>query len=658
MLIVLACLVGRVGFELAYDIHDGGRRADRWFTLTGPLLEAWRTSPNAELRAYARQALSRQPYPRSLQWLLEELSTNPEEQCQLTREDWLRYRLDEPGSQQAALRAALTGAVEPGSFCYSFLAQFSQQFPADSWVWPEIVKRAEQPDGEALRALLPYRLPDEPVMGSPEFRAAVATVNRGGEAGPPLATLTRQEHEHFLRWVAVHRPERLPALFSSATGRCKAMAAILLLGHEESPVQVRPWLEQQANRELSALAGYQLSRGLLAELARALPESRFARGCSDYLTLRGGGDFNEGSDRLDLPTRRRLIQSAGRDEKCWRNWLACYPGHPQADEATYWLARSLEWQGKRKQAFALVMRQLVTPVGDASNQDDFRSRLLWMLDVGLTAGELADFVGKNPRSPLTPLASYALSVRAARQHQYARALNLSQRLSLDRAYRLAFGADWRPSFKEVELRSLALSLSRQRQHWQSMLGARREQLASRWSREDGWQLGYLFLYSGDRKEAMASGDNYVDSLAVLPCGRPDAELIRRHYQQASSQAVALALLRKLPQNEHVMFTQIRLLHEQRRRGQHESLAMAPLQGLPDPEGEPYYAFQIECLTRQLEEEHPESHYCDDALMLCYQASSNRAFLDEIRVFYPDGDQVLLLPEESAQVRAERQLSEL
>ncbi len=645
LFVVFVCLIGRIGYEFYCDVQDGGRRMDRWLALTGPITRPiLRLSMGASshaIREFSRQALARQPYPHSLEWLLSELKDNPLRSCELAEEDWVRFGLPSQEVQVRVLAAALQADCSEGTYCRNFLVKFTSRFEADSWVWTEILAAAQREANSDLVSLLPYRvrLGSQP-MGSESFRSIVATINRGEET--KSEGLDLMEQENLLFWLAEHHPDQLEETYYNGRGRLKAVAGVLLL--QRGQVSSRPWLRHISDQDLPVLASYELDRELLSELAGQLPDTRFARGCAEYHQIHGhdgaGKELTEPSN--DSRMRRQLLRNASKSELSWRQWLHKYPGHPLADVAAYRLMRSLEWQGKRKQAFQVVLWHLFAPDGPA--QKSFRTRFIWMLDVGLSSGELAEFQRQNPDSPVCPLVRYALAVRAARQHRYQRALNLTQGLSLERSYYATLGGPW-PAFSEdAALQSLDLCLKEQRSRWQAMLGQDRRTWARRWSDDDGWRLGYLYLHAGQRRVALEAADGYVDSLALEPDGRPDAALLRRHLQQANQRVVALELLARLAQDQEVLNWRIRLLYQQKVEGcVYESRAILPLPGLPKAPRDTWYASQVEYLTRCLEQRYPGSELCDDALMQCYRLTGDQNFLREIRLFYPGSNSARMLP---------------
>ncbi len=641
---VLVCLIGRIGYEFYCDVQDGGRRMDHWLSLTGPVTRpVLRLSIGASsqvIREFSRQALAHQPYPHSLEWLLSELKANPLGGCELTDEDWVRFGLPSREVQARVLAAALQADCSEGTYCRSFLTRFTSRFEADSWVWAEILLAAQREANSDLLSLLPYRvrLGSQP-MGSEAFRSIVVRIERGEEL--ELEGLDSMEQENLLFWLAEHQPGSLEATYYNGRGRLKAVAGVLLL--QRGQLSSRPWLRHISDQELPVLASYELDRELLSELAGQLPDTRFARGCAEYHRIHGH-DSGEGPTEpsKDSRMRRQMLRNAGKRELSWRQWLQKYPGHPLAEDAAYRLMRSLEWQGKRKQAFQVLLGHLSAPEGPA--QKSFRARFVWMLDVGLSSGELAEFQRQNPDSSVFPLVRYALAVRAARQHRYQRALNLTQGLSLERSYHATLGGPWPVFSHDAALQSLDLCLKEQRSRWQAMLGQDRRTWARRWSDDDGWRLGYLYLHAGQRRVAMEAADGFVDSLALEPDGRPDAALLRRHHQEANQRAVALELLARLAQDQKVLYWRIGLLYQQKVEGcAYESRAIIPLPGLPKAPRDTWYASQVEYLTRCLEQRYPGGELCDDALMQCYRLTGDQNFLREIRLFYPGSNQARMLP---------------
>lgn len=641
--ILLLCIAGQLLYELTCTGTEVNHRVDRWMSLSGPfsrpLLRLSVSASNETVRELARKGLSRQPYPYSLDWLLEELASNPFAPCELTEQDWVRYGLSNRGVQARVLSAALAADFSEGRFSRNFLLQFCSRFKADSWVWPEVLRACESQT--ALRALLPYQVQHgQSPMGSKAFRSIVAATERSVE--PDFGALEPEEQENLLFWLSEHDRDLLLNYYFKGRGRLKAIAGVLLLSQGESAP--RPWLRHIADQELPTLSSYRLEDELLAELATQLPETRFARGCSAYQRIQGQECFAPGADSepaKNVELRRTMLSTAEQSETRWRDWLQRYPGHPATGLVVYQLSRTLEWQGKRKQAFALVLRQLHAAKSPA--QPRLAYRFFWMLDVGLTAGEISEFERLHQHSPVGALLRYALAVRAARQHRYQRALNLTQELTLDRSYLAMLGVPWPGSEADRSQRTLDDGLTDQRARWQGMLGQNRRFWAERWSEEEGWRLGALYLYPGERESFLQRGNDYIDSLAIEPSGRPDAALIRRHYQQASPAGASLSLLGKLAQSPEILLWRIQLLQRLKLGNPHEAQAVVPLPGYPRAPRESWYGSQIEYLTRCLEQRYPGDERCDDALMSCYRVSGDPSFLREIRLFYPASDQARNLP---------------
>lgn len=133
------------------------------------------------------------------------------------------------------------------------------------------------------------------------------------------------------------------------------------------------------------------------------------------------------------------------EETLWRTWLTVYPNHPGADDALFWLTRTLEWQGKREEALVLLANWLADPFGDGDMRYVLRRRLLLLLDSGATPSELQAFLDRHGEHPLAAAVRYALAVRFAREHRYDLALQLTENLALDAVldrYPLLDGGYW------------------------------------------------------------------------------------------------------------------------------------------------------------------------------------------------------------------------
>lgn len=559
--------LGLVGADLWRDSRFGTRRADRWFPLTYPLLSRWA----GEHREFALQALERQGHPYWLEALDIRLDSGwtPGSDWMSTRR-WLRYGLLD---DSVLLETVDRLGRRPVQQAAPVLTQL-RDFLSSAW-WlrhhartysMRLLRVAEQRGDDNWLRLLPYDLDPaaqdyEKRVGRrlyPRVAGAYARLDeiRSGLAGDPLANL--DAHPGFLLDLLAENyadPACARALRTIFTTHWKRdplgleAGCVLLRCHDP---ETAAKFSKLANQELTTVTRWGLQPSYLESLVIGLPDSRLAQGCREYSAIRGADYFRSWPEprfRRDLGLLPQAIAGAAREEQGWRRWLARYPDHPGADDARWWLARSLEWQGRRREALEVIALQLTAPLGDAAcaatseseNEERislaFEDRFRWLLDVGTTRADLERFLAEHPRHPSSTQVRYALAVRHARAHDYREALRLTEGLRLDLRYS-AENLEYDPWL-------VTLTLANQRQRWGQLA---RHDLTARWGRlavlncwlkNDGWRNGYLLLYKGQRHWRISYA--WYRSEAD-PTGRPDEKVIRQNYRDANPNMVALQLI--------------------------------------------------------------------------------------------------------------------
>ncbi len=551
---------GRIGTDLYRDSRFGSHRADRWFPWTYPLLSRWAH----EHREFAFAALERQGYPYCLQALNGRLDGGwrpPEEWMSAQR--WLQFGLLDD--------AVLIDTVDrlgrrPHSEVSDVLERMREQLNSSWWLHHHaqvfamrLVRLAERRGEKEWLSHLPYELDagTETCSRNAEGRLSseVATIYArldeilAGYTGDPLAGMTSQAGL-LLDLLAENYSDpkcarALRKIFAAHWGDSMGLNAgcVLLRCHDHFAAAK---YRRLANEDLRQLTRQQLHPSYLESVVIGLPDSRLARGCREYSAIRGADYFRDWPEprfRWALTLLPQAIARASVEERGWRRWLARYPDHPGADDARWWLTRSLEWQGRRYEALELVAVQLTTPVGDSAygRKNEFESeeritrafeeRFRWLLDVGTTTADLERFLRAHPGHPQV---RYALAVRAARAHQYREALRLSEDLTIE----------VEPIEEWDEPCLATLSLENQRNRWRQLA---RHDLTTRWGRQavltswlknDGWRNGYLLLYNRGRQWGFAH--HWYPSEAD-PSGRPDEKVIRQNYRDANPNFVALQL---------------------------------------------------------------------------------------------------------------------
>lgn len=561
---------GRVGTDLWRDSRFGSHRADRWFPWTYPLLSRWA----GEHQEFALAALERQWYPYSHEALRDRLAAGwqpPAGWLTLTR--WLELGLVDEAVLLGLVAELGQRPVEEARLVLEPLARFIDEGPlarqARVVAWQLIRIAQERGDVEWLTCV-PWRNLDTAtgreidrvrvqLMLKADFpsepggiRVRMAEIEAGTEFPDPLAGLG-ENAGRLLHLIHERYDERPFALALRAAFRAHWQkdslgmeAACLLLRHEDRTSALV--LEPLVNGNLRDLTRLHLHPLFLEDLVVGMPHSRLAQGCRDYSAIRGESYFRDWVEpRFDYGIKLLLpaIANARREESAWRRWLTRYPDHPGADDARWWLVRTLEWQGRRYEALQLVFRQVACPIGDSAwhtkrglEADEriamcFEERFRWLLDVGTTRDELARFLAWRPENVQV---RYALAVRYARVHNYREALRLTEELNLDAPVN-----DW---LLQDQPQLATLGLKDQRNRWRQLA---RHDLTTRWGRQavvqswlksDGWRNGYLLLYQGNRIWRISY--SWYPSEAN-PTGRPDEAIIRQNYRDANPNFVALQL---------------------------------------------------------------------------------------------------------------------
>lgn len=245
-------------------------------------------------------------------------------------------------------------------------------------------------------------------------------------------------------------------------------------------------LAAQVNGDLRAFDSVDYMPNLVA-VAKAFPNSRLNHGYRAYDALRGDTYFLR-NDNVDAAPPIQFTNIQG-----WRNWLRSYADHPGADDAAYWLGRSLQARGDRVAALRTYAAALERHLGDGDMSDVIAGRFLWMLDVATTDRDLSSYVRSSPKSTLTPIVNYARAVRAARAGKFRVALALAP---ADIARDIATAKRTGLVYDTV---GLPAALADQRQMWQRLTTASRDQIAAEWNGENGWEIGYLTYFNGFRQ---------------------------------------------------------------------------------------------------------------------------------------------------------------
>jgi hypothetical protein len=621
---------------------DKTTQAYRWYPLTYPVIERWSLGDDGVRQQYALKTVVHFGGPLGRRWLDTAIDRNPAGYGLLPGKDDPTYSAfrDAVGLNDAAQRRrAAESAVrhlgaEPlggGAFDEQLLAWLApDSLPAvENWA-----QNAGPTELQELFEILPYDL-----SGLTADQAA--RVAR-------LQSIAKKEVARYERSLPQTPRQRDPnqAIYDAVIA--------LNAGDKRGLPLLRPVVDGDLRRL------DEIPSSDLIVLASAFPNSRFAKGCYAYDRLRGGTYF--GRDFVygpDFPTG---------SVEAWRGWLTAYPDHPGADDATYWLGRTLARDGSRVEAAWAFADGLDRNVGDGDMDHAIWLRLTSMLDVGMTEAELATLVRLHPLSRFGPIIRYARAVRRARANDFRGAIALSE------------GLDVSPEFRVLSDRHLlyepagvARDFDAQRKRWRELAALipnlrtasidARDRLASAWSDDDGWKIGYLDLFNGWRQggaELLGDPDFRWDGLAPLAQGANQNAQTIALAKPLTTRSVPVAVRRR---NQRRVI--VALYEQQTAFPDIETHAMGSLFSLPSSAGfdvsvlpatrpfarpgDPYYreaargaaiddwwARQTIVEAERYVAEYPDDGFSSTALLAAYEVSGHTKYLRQVIDLYPDG----------------------
>jgi hypothetical protein len=445
---------------------------------------------------------------------------------------------------------------------------------------------------------------------------------------------------------------------------------------------------------------------LLLGMVERYPNSRFATGCREYGDLTGRSYFG-GEERPAALVRANESLTPEAKYQRWQSWISRYPDHPGADDASYFLAISLQSRtaspenqsGTKSTPIMSAMAQWLTML-QSPNGDQDANYLVWphvrtILDVGLDISQLETLSQDSRWQPSQPLLRYALAVHYARQHQYAKALAITNDLDLnavpDRVLATYYGArSWwydRGSDRIKTFKTEAQSmLVEQRQRWQKLqqwqtanTPESQYQIAVNWTERGGWKNGYLPFWDGFRIYALPTGNDlgdYCQRWWICNRKQRSAAAIRASYTEGSQLGIALSLWHQLLQNprlsaplrEKALYMQgMTLLEQWENHSYSETVQIHPPAGIIStvqqvnpvsnrkPNGEvdwekEYelyrsnekaigndYQKRLDAIIKELQTNFPTSSLIDDLLFSSFFMSEQSSYLQQIVTRYPQGD---------------------
>jgi hypothetical protein len=579
------------------DIASGTTTSEAWYPWTLPALWLWSRDPNCpfERRQFAVTSLYHRSPKMARTWLGKELESNPA--CSFVApQQWSSLGFDTADSVRPWIRRALNGlrAEDPeAQFNGTFLCSLAATKQYSSLVQDEVLKYMQACDRPRARQLVESLDAWNTELGfdsQPERdqyeRVERQLVPLGGRSGslawdepsdverlrshPSMATTDAERLAllHNDMGLDQNNPETSVFLHDCLSRPAVRVAAAAELWHEgdEAALDVLRTACEGDFQDLCTISDYVA----LDEVAMRFPQSRFTRACHEYGMIRGHSYFYPLG--ADAPAPRPYPPAV--EEAQWRSWLARYPHHPGADDAGYWVGRCLEWQGRRQEALTQYADLLAHMPGDGDMQEPIWQRFLVMLDAGAQDADLDAFVAAHPTHAMVNAVNYARAVRMARHQRFTAALAL--------AGQVHFSGTLLNMAREYQSAGFILrQVDDQYRRWAELAAfedvskaANRLRLAYNWSVSDGYKIGYLGLYAGNRAETLTYG-----TVADAQC-----PWLGQGYRDANAAVIAMRLVHPLTEagayRADALAIEIHCLGSLTVYPQHEADIMVPLPGFP------------------------------------------------------------------------------
>ncbi|TYQ25515.1 hypothetical protein [Pseudanabaena sp. UWO310] len=362
-----------------------------------------------------------------------------------------------------------------------------------------------------------------------------------------------------------------------AKDRIWAIAELDRHGDEQGSELLQDILENDLPQlyPLSLLAGYLNYSArhwhayyLMLGIVEKYPQSKFVRGCREYGDLTGRSYFN-GEPRNQTILERNAKMTDRERLEAWQDWLNRYEDHSGADDASYFLALSLQDNNDIMGAMRLWMKMMAQPMGDGDASYLAFPHIRILLNVGLSIEQMQILLQDPDNQPLAPFLQYAIAIQYARSQNYAKALETAEDIKLETLPDRILDAYFYPQERgrmhtslydpvaryKKETKSL---LSEQKLRWQKLLQWQientpesRYQIASNWAGIGGWKNGRLNLpVLHDYQRYTLPNPSYQGYQGcrkwwVCDESKRDYEEIRTKYQEHSENAIAISIYQEL-----------------------------------------------------------------------------------------------------------------
>ncbi len=597
-----------------------------------------------------------------------------------------------------------------------YYQQFSVQLLVDLNGYEEAYGRSSYGDGKNYGQLAPWLTYEQ--LAAPTDAQVQAAIQFYRQLPPDGQEYIRIKHLATRKAGQISTFESLfwqslAAQGNSPKDRLWALAELERHGNPQAIKEIEKILNGDLRElyPLSSLVSYEgfsdegaYAYYLLLGLVERYPNSRFAIACREYGDLTGRSYFG-GAERPAALLRANESLTPEAKYQRWQAWLSRYPDHPGADDASYFLAVSLQNRATNSETNSMIMaamEQWLTML-QAPNGDQDATYLVWphvrtLLDVGLDISQLETLTQDQRWQPSRPLLRYALAVHYARQHQYAKALEVSHDLDLnaipDQVLATYYNArSWWYNRGEDRIKGFKTAaqtmLIQQRQRWQKLhqwqtanTPEAQYQIAANWTERGGWKNGYLPFWDGFRIYALPTGNNlgswgsYCRRWWTCNWEQRSAAAMRTSYTEGSQLGVALGLWHQLLQNprlpaplrEKALYMQaMTLLAQWENHSYNETVQIHPPAGVTStvklvnprailkPNGETDwekeyelyrsnevtiakdYQQRLDEIIQELQTNFPKSSLIDDLLFSSFFMSEQSSYLQQIVTRYPQGD---------------------
>jgi hypothetical protein len=439
---------------------------------------------------------------------------------------------------------------------------------------------------------------------------------------------------------------------------------------------------------------------LLLGMVEKYPQSKFVKGFREYGDLRGRSYFGNEKRSQEILDRNAKMTDRERLD-AWQDWINRYGEHSAADDASYYLALSLQDNNDIMGAMRLWMKMMAQPMGDRDALYLAFPHIRILLNVGLSIDQMQILLQDPDNQPLAPFLQYAIAIQYARSQDYAKALETAENINLetlpDRILEAYFYPQdprrkyysWYDRVARYRKESQSL-LSEQKLRWQKLLQWQientpesRYQIASNWAGIGGWKNGRLNLpvLQGNQLYQLPSpsyqGYQGCRKWWVCDESKLDYKEIMTKYREHSENAIAISIYQELLEEnstsptvrEKTLYMLAMTLFDQwenhtfsERQNIHPPAGVTAtvsfnqfnvsieriISTLPAAIGKRYhfdreqrlrsdYLKRIHDIIAELQSKFPQSTYIDDLLFSSFFLSRQTSYLKTLLERYPNSD---------------------